>query len=451
MSRFRILLAAAVLLAAVALAALWWYNRRTEADIQSNLYIPRPVKVTPEIKLLQQYVRIDTTAGHESEGARFLAALLERNGVQAEVIASGPGRANVYARLKGRRSGEGLLLLNHIDVMPAPPKGWTHPPFAGDIALNQLWGRGALDMKSIGLCELEAFISAAHAGRPPERDLVFLAVADEEHGGTLGTQWLFAHRPDIFQGVRYALNEGGVTETRAERLAYFGVEVGTKMSVRLRLRAPSRARMQQVRIALEPYLTPPDPERVLPEVRAFLHQIAPQRIEQKEVLENLPATIREGKFWLLSRGYKELTQNVVWAGKIDSDARGATMDVNLYSLPDENPDARIAWLRSEVATEGASIEQVLEKNGPAPLSSPDTPFFHLIAREVGREYGNVPVGIEILAAFGNDSRFLRVHGITAYGMWPFPVDYFQSLGIHGIDERVRLDWFMDGVALMRRI
>jgi acetylornithine deacetylase/succinyl-diaminopimelate desuccinylase-like protein len=142
-------------------------------------------------------------------------------------------------------------------------------------------------------------------------------------------------------------------------------------------------------------------------------------------------------------------QNIVWVGGVKSDSRGATMEVNLYNLPDEDPDQRLAWLRSAIAPHGVAVEEVLEKNGPAPLSSRDTPLFTMITRAVRKQYGPVPVGTEILAASANDSRFLRARGITCYGLWPFPVDYHQSQGIHSVDERVRLDWYMEGVALMR--
>jgi len=435
----------------IVIAALVVYNHYTESVIRSQLYIPKKAHVTPEIKLLQDYVRIDTVTGHELHGARYLAALLQKNGVEAEVIESAPGRGNVYARLKGRRRGEGLLLLNHIDVMPAPPEGWTRPPFAAAIVLNQLWGRGSLDMKSIAICELEAFVDVARSGRQPERDIIFLGVADEERGGALGTAWLIQHRPDIFEGVRYALNEGGITETRQEHLTYFGVEIGTKMGIQLRLRAPNREQMERARIALEPYLSPRDPDRILPEVREFLHDIAPHRVEQKALLDDVTRTVALGKFWLLSRGYKELMQNVVWLGGINADNHGATMEVNLYNLPDEDPDRRIAWLQSQIAPHRVAIDQILAKNGPAPLSSRRTPLFALIEREVHRQYGPVSVGPEILAASSNDSRFLRARGVTCYGMWPFLVDFYQTQGIHSIDERVRLDWFMEGVDLMRRL
>ncbi|HEY8180811.1 MAG TPA: M20/M25/M40 family metallo-hydrolase [Thermoanaerobaculia bacterium] len=446
-------LALLVAIAGIAgIGALLIYNWRADSDIKSQMYVPKNSPITPEIELLQRYIRIDTSnpPGRELAGARFLADLLEKHGLRAEIIESAPGRGNVYARLEGKRRGEGLLLFNHIDVVPADPKGWNRPPFAAAIAVNQLWGRGSLDMKSIAMCELEGLFEVAKRGKP-ERDIVFLGVADEEQGGALGTQWLLQHRPDIFEGVKYALNEGGITETRQEQLSYFGIEIGTKMAVNVRLRAPSREVMQRVRLALEPYLSPRDPDHILPEVREFFRDLAPLRVEHRKLLEDVDRTVATGKFWLLARGYKELTQNIVFPQNIKTDAQGATMDVNLYNLPDENPDRRIAWLQSQVRPFGATIEAVLSKNGPAPLTSRHTPLFALIESEVHQQYGPVRVGTEILAAWSNDSRFLRAHGVQCYGMWPFPVDFYQTQGIHSTNERIRLDWYMQGVALMRRL
>jgi hypothetical protein len=209
--------------------------------------------------------------------------------------------------------------------------------------------------------------------------------------------------------------------------------------------------MQQLRIALEPYISAPDPDRILPEVREFLHDIAPHRIEQGPLLADVTATVAAGKFWLLNRSYKELMQNVIWPAGIIDDSHGATMEVTLFNLPDEDPDRRLAWLRGVIAPYGATIEEVLDKNGPAPLTSIHTPFFAVLERQVHRQYGDVAVGPYILAAWSNDSRFLRARGIACYGMWPFPVDFFQTQGIHSIDERVRLDWYMQGVMLMRQL
>ena len=445
----------ALLIAGGALiAALRIYVARAEREMNaSRLWIPKPTTITPELALLQQYVRIDTSnpPGNELPGARFLAGILETNGIHAEVIESAPRRASVYARIAGKQHLDGLLLFNHIDVVPANNRGWTHPPFAADIDLNQMYGRGTLDMKGIAICELMAFIDVARSHRTPERDVVFLAVADEEEGGKLGTLWLLEHRPDIFEGIHYAINEGGITETTQERIAYFGIEIGTKMTVRLRLRARDRQSMQALRIALEPFITRIDADRVLPEVREFLHDLAPLRVEQGQYLDDINRTVAAGKLWLLPAGYRELTQNVLWPESIDVDGRGATMEVRLFNLPDENPDARIDWLRSLAARYGATIETVSEKSGPAPLSSRHTPMFALLASDAKRQYGGARTGTEVLAAWYNDSRFLRSRGIEAYGLMPFPTDWYQTQGIHSVDERLRADWFNSGVGLLRRI
>ena len=100
---------------------------------------------------------------------------------------------------------------------------------------------------------------------------------------------------------------------------------------------------------------------------------------------------------------------------------------------------------------GAEIEEVIAKNGPSPLSSRHTPLYAMIEREVHRQYGDVRIGTEILAASSNDSRFLCARGVTCYGLWPFPVDFYETQGIHSVNERVRIDWYMQGVALMRRL
>jgi acetylornithine deacetylase/succinyl-diaminopimelate desuccinylase-like protein len=450
--RWRIPLLALAIGGAV-LTAIYFVNQRWQHEIDRQYWVPKPVTITPEIERLRAYVRIDTTnpPGNETLGARYLASLMEKAGVHAEIIEPLPGRGSVYARIRGKRPGEGLMLLSHIDVVPADPRVWTRPPFAAEFRFDQLYGRGTLDMKGIAMCELEGFLDVARSRRVPERDLVFLATADEEEGGGMGMAWVVAHRPDLFEGIRYAINEGGITESKQESISYFGIEIGSKMVVRTRLRAPSREAMSEARRALEPLITPQDPDRVLPEVRAFLHSLAPQRVEQRQYLDDVAKTIAEGKFWLLQRGYKELMQNIVWLGGVETDARGATMRAFLYNLPDESPDARLEWLRGALAPFGTVIDEVTEKNGPAPLSSSRTPMFALIAREVARQYPGVPVGTEILAAEYNDSRYLRARGVEAYGLFPYPVDFYQTQGIHGVDERVRTAWYMEGVSVMRRI
>jgi acetylornithine deacetylase/succinyl-diaminopimelate desuccinylase-like protein len=451
--RQRVVAATLLIVAAI---GVWWlqvHNRRLAESVRNEIYVPKPEKITPEIVLLQQYVRIDTSnpPGKELAGARWLSDRLARNGVHAEIIESAPGRASVYARLKGKQQGEGLLLLSHIDVVPVDPTQWERPPFGATILINNVWGRGTLDMKGITICELEAFIAAYRRGRVPERDVVFLATADEEQGSKLGLLWLIDHRPDVLEGIRYAINEGGVTETLKEELTYFGIEIGSKQVVSLLLLGPSRDQMRRARIALEPSFISHEPERVLPEVRRYFHEIASRRIEDGPLLVNIDRTIADGKFWLIPRTYRELLQNTVFVEGAARLGAGWMMKTHLVNLPDELPERRLAWLESVVEPFGVTIGPIQQSDGPVPLTSADTPFFALMRKEIQRVYGNVPVGTTILSASINDSRFLRKRGIACYGVWPFPVDLYQTRGIHGINERIRLDWFQQGVTLTRNL
>lgn len=436
---------------AVAIFAAW--NRAEEEALRNDSrYIPKPTVVTPEALLLREYVRIDTSnpPGNEIAGARWLAAQLAKHGIAGEIIESAPGRANLYARIRGKRPGEGLLLTHHIDVAPSVTHTWRHPPFEGAISLNMLWGRGAIDMKGMGICHLLAFIDVARAGRQPERDIVFLAVADEESGTSrYGMQWLLERRPELFEGVRYAINEGGITEILNEKPTYFGIEVGTKLMVTARLRG-SESQLQRARLALEPFMTSSIPDRLLPEVRAYFQYVAPYRFAVRELLADIDATIRRGELWRLPLGYRELMQNTVVPLGIDRDGDSFVLTTHLYNLPDEDPDARIAWLRQTVAPFGVTVD-ITRKDLPAPIMSDATPLFRLLRAEARRIHNGVPVGTHLLNNSTNDSRHLRRRGIVAYGVSPFLVDVAGSAGIHGYNERVRLDWFAQGIELTRAV
>jgi len=161
--------------------------------------------------LLARYIRIDTTnpPGNEIEGARFLAELLEAEGITTSILESEPGRASVYARLAGNGARKALLLLNHIDVVPVDRSDWHHEPYEGAIVDGVVYGRGALDCKGVAVAQLLAMIALKRAGDFLDRDLVFLATADEETGGRLGAGWLIDEHFDLLRDVEFVLNEGG--------------------------------------------------------------------------------------------------------------------------------------------------------------------------------------------------------------------------------------------------
>lgn len=444
----------AIFVIAVVAAGAWMairWNERERARLAADRsYLPGSTVITPEILMLQEYVRIDTSApAGVMEGARWLVRKFEERGIQAEVIESAPGRANVYARVRGRAGGEGLMLLNHIDVFPAG-EGWSHPPFSGDIAINALWGRGAIDVKALAVTQLLAMADAAAAATPPAHDLVFLATADEESGSRWGMQWLLEHRPDVFANVAYCLAEGGVTEIMSEKMTYFGIEVGGKQLVELTLEGDSEESLTRARIALEPFMLAREPERILPSVRKYFQQIAPTRAAFGPLLADIDASVEKGIFWSLPAPYRDLTVNSMWVEVPRRREDRWSMLVKMVNLPDEIPARRISWLESVVRPFGARLGEVRSSEGPVPLSPDTTKLFDILAAEAVRRY-QTTAGAQIGYKSVSDARFLRPRGIVCYGVSPYPVDFYQSLTIHRMDERIGLDRFLDGVGYMRNV
>ena len=446
----RLIAALAILVVTAAAGGVFWWQHQMDAELDDDAYIPQKFTMTPEMELLREYVRIDTsTPAGVAEGARWLAAQLRKHGIEAELIEPAPQRISVYARVRGRNRGAGLMLFHHIDVFPPGTNPWTAPPFSGQIVGDQMYGRGTLDMKGIAICHLLAFIDIAR-GAPPAHDLVFLATPDEETGSDLGMKWLFANRPDVFADIRYGITEGGITEIIRSKLTYYGIEVGSKQHVEFTLVGDDLQAMRQARFALEPYIFPREPERLLPEVAEFLKTIAPTRIAYRSYLGNIEQTIQDGEFWRLPPTYRDLLQNTISARSPEQKDGRWIMHVTQLNLPDEQPDQRIAFVGRIVAPYGVRVGEITRKEGPVPISPWNTPLFEIIRKEAEQRY-HTPAGMQILYRSATDSRVLRTHGIVSYGVSPFIVDYFQSVSIHSVNERIRLPWFQDGIAFMRKV
>src|SRR5579875_1079071 len=190
---------------------------------------------------------LDTTKG-EAECARWIAAQLEDVGYQVEYLESGaPGRGNVFARLAGADSSRGALLIHgHLDVVPAEAADWSVHPFSGAVEDGYVWGRGAVDMKDMIGMMIVVARQFRRAGIVPPRDLVFAFLADEEHGGKYGAQWLVDNRPDLFDSITEAVGEvGGFSLTvprreGGERRLYL-IETAEKGLQWMRLTARGRA------------------------------------------------------------------------------------------------------------------------------------------------------------------------------------------------------------------
>jgi acetylornithine deacetylase/succinyl-diaminopimelate desuccinylase-like protein len=446
-------IAAAILiliLCGLAVAVVRWNQAEKEALRADRSFIPRTVRMTPEVTALQELVRIDSSKPEGvAAAARWVAAYLERNGVRAELIESAPSMLNVYARIEGRDPGGALMLFNHLDVVP-PGEGWSVPPFEARILGDRMYGRGTLDMKALTICQLAAFVEVAKSGRMPAHDLVFLATAEEERGSREGMQWLLAHRPDVFEGVAYGITEGGITELIGERLTYFGIEIGGKQFVQAVISAPSLDALRSARRMLEPSIFPRQPTRVVPAVRSYFQQVAPARMQFRDALADIDTTIREGRFWRLPATYRDLVQNTVVTGAPQKTDGRWQMVVTLVNLPDEQPETRLAWLEKTIAPSGAVIRDVPVREGPVAPSSAETRLFALLAEEARRRF-KVTAGVQMLYRSTSDSRFLRSRGVTCYGISPYLVNFTQSLAIHHSDESITVWAMQEGVEYLRTV
>jgi acetylornithine deacetylase/succinyl-diaminopimelate desuccinylase-like protein len=207
------------------------------------------------VEVVSRLIRFDTTntgeletTQGEAECAQWVGEQLAEVGYQPEYVESGaPGRGNVFARLKGADSSRGALLIHgHLDVVPAEPAEWSVHPFSGAIEDGYVWGRGAVDMKDMVGMMIVVARQLKRAGIVPPRDLLFAFVADEEHGGHYGAQWLVDNRPDLFEGVTEAIGEvGGFSLTMprpdgSERRLYL-IETAEKGLSWMRLTARGQA------------------------------------------------------------------------------------------------------------------------------------------------------------------------------------------------------------------
>src|SRR6202011_1641124 len=161
--------------------------------------------------------------------------VLAKEGIESRLVGSDPNRQSLYARLSSGSNEKALILLHHIDVVPAVAAEWTKPPFAGLRSNGYLWGRGALDIKSLGIAELLAFADLKRRKLPLVRDVIYLAVADEELGGTHGCRELLETHPELFANAGYVLNESGYNETIVDKVTFWGIEVQQKVPLFLRV------------------------------------------------------------------------------------------------------------------------------------------------------------------------------------------------------------------------
>ncbi len=441
------------LLLAVVAAAACSREKRPVSRIESDTTRPAAewMKIEP-VRLLRDYVRIDTSQGKTEEtGARFLGRLLDCEGIETELVCPAPGRCNLLARLPGRSREGALLLLNHIDVADAYPNLWKEaPPFEGVIKGGYLYGRGAYDMKSLGLAQALALRDLKRHGVVPRSDILFLAEADEELGQRWGSKWLLEHRPDWFAGVAAVLNEGGTTEMVVRDVRFWGLETLQAGYASAEFGAPASRPLEDLagrwkRLSSSP--VEPHPHVVLGFDMLANHLVNPltDPLRHLDRVRRDPAELSA----LPDRYGAFLEARVFWTPPFPEppEARDRLRSYVIVSTPPGVDPGR--YLRPILEDAARSRLPVLwsYSTGPTMASPYPTRFTELLRRVTEVRYPGVPFGP--VPTFGGytTSIYFRQKDIPTYGYAPIPMNITDSVRRHGNDERVFLRDYLNGLAL----
>src|SRR5216110_1456297 len=417
--------------------------------------------------LLSRYIRINTTnpPGNEIVAARWLAAVLQRDGIEARIFEPAPGKANLYARLAGDGSARPLILLNHMDVVLASPEYWTVDPFSGVIKDGYVWGRGALDMKGEAVAQLMTMLILRRAHVQLKRDIIFLATADEEIGAGVGAGWFVEHQRDLLRDAEFLLNEGGLTRSDGRGgVEFYGIGTTEKSPYWLDVTARGTAGhgsrptpdnpVHRLIRALSRIAEWRTPLTVTPAVERSLRDLA--TIERDSTVRRWLSDIRTAlrdsvavRAITADLTYNALLRNTISiTGLRGSDKTNvippiATAAIDVRLLPGQDPATFLADLTRVIGDSAVSVRPQ-GPNWPATESPTETEMFRAIIAVAHARHPNALVTTLMLAGF-TDSHYFRRMGIASYGLGPFPLTQGDSRGVHGNDERVGIDALRFGV------
>lgn len=444
-----------ILVGGLAWAAVSFLNRPL-APRKTEGWIDRDYAHLPAVKLLQEYVRIDTSesTGDELAGARFLARQFQAAGIPARIEPAGPRKANLYAWLSGK-DPRPLVLHNHIDVSAADPKQWFSPPFAARIELPWIYGRGVFDMKSVAIAQMLAMIELKKSGAPLGRSVLFLATSSEERGSRLGVRRLVQLHPAMVRNFWAVLTEGGVVEARSrEDIKFWGTEFAQKRYADLIVCSGDREPLEELLAALIARGHTETDLRLTPEVAAVLKAYGPTRdhkelrellIHPKRVLGDV-AAFRRLPPYLRSMFRNEAVPFPVEEAK----GGGYQLMIKFHLLPGQDLESAREKLVPSWLTFGMTT--MLDEPATARRGSPlDHPAFREIEATLHDEYPGVPVGPYFLAWTATDARFFRALGVPAYGFSPFLIMNTDTMQVDRANERFALPGFVDGVALYGKL
>ncbi len=417
---------------------------------------------------LQDLIRIDTVnpPGNETQAAEYLAGVARREGIEAQVVESAPGRGTFVARIRGEGRARPLLLMAHSDVVSVEPDKWSRDPFGGELADGQVWGRGAVDTKDLVACELMVMLLIKRAGLTLDRDLIMATFADEEAGGRYGAAWMWEHHRDLID-AEVAINEGGGMAIEVGGRRFYLCQTGEKGVARLRLTGrgePGHASMPlhdtamsraaRAVVALTGHTFPTvmtrTVERMLTAIAGAVGGDLERQVAEAlanptwETLARLPFSETELRSLYATTRNTAVPTIIRGGHRINVIPSEVTVDVDGRVLPGQDPERFAAEVRDLV---GADVDVALTEGATGIEADPASPLFDTIRETMGQLDPGAEV-VPFLVSGGTDARHLP--GVKVYGFMPMREAWQFELA-HNHDERVSVSTLEFGTRALYEI
>ena len=415
-------------------------------------------------ELLSRAIQIETVnpPGDEKPLAVFFSKILSKAGIETRVIDTPPGdskigRAAVWGVLRGSGKRRPIILLSHLDVVPADPDAWKTDPFAGVREGDTVIGRGSLDAKGVSVVHLLTMLELTKRELPLKRDVVFLATPGEESGGADGAGFIARERPDLFGGAEYLLTEGGGILIRgSDDPALWRVGIVEKSPCWLRVVAhgtpghssvpPLDAAVPRLIAALERVARIESPIRVVPEVAQMyrtLAKLAPP--DDAAGYANLARHLEEDSTFrqrfMTLRFQAALVTNTLTVTVLEGSSRTnvlapqAVAHIDARLLPGESCERLTRRVQAAIADPGISTEVLLSFETRS--SSADTSLYAAIETIAAQSDPPARVVPSVTLGF-TDAHYFRDIGVTSYGFIPRAMRREDFSGLHGHDERANV-------------
>jgi acetylornithine deacetylase/succinyl-diaminopimelate desuccinylase-like protein len=366
-------------------------------------------------ELLSNYIRIDTSnpPGDVARAADYLSGVLEREGLQVTRVTSAPGKVNLYSRLQGQGQQKPILLLHHMDVVPADKTRWSVDPFEGQEQAGELWGRGAMDMKGLGVVHLLSFLTLKRQAIALDRDVIFMAVADEEVGGALGARYMIEkHYAEL--DPEYVLDEGGFGSPDAfvDGTLIFGISVAEKKIVWLKLTAEGVAGHGS-----QPHAQNPNDRLARALARLVSEPFPTAPVPLLDELKTTLGPLVENKF---TRAIQHSTISLT----------------TLRSGVGDPPKVNVIPSLAEATLDCRLLPGVTTENWV--ITPHQTVLYRSLESAIRRHHPEATT-VPILIPYGTDSNAFRQKGAKSYGLLPMALSADIVATMHGDAERIPVE------------